>query len=53
MERKTIEYKGFMILSPDKYYGYSLYDRKGSWACSMTSMEKIIETIEKIIEDER
>ena len=46
---KSVDYRGFTIIQ-DKILGYSLIDRHGAWACSMISIEKIKNQIDKILE---
>ena len=45
-------YKGFTI-QVDKMQGFSLMDRQGSWACSMTSKEKLKEIANNILNTEK
>lgn len=49
---ETIEYKGFTI-TKDQIYGWSLIDRKGAWACSKTSIDKLKETVDNILKSEQ
>lgn len=49
--KETITYKGFTI-TRDQLYGWSLIDRKGAWACSKTSIEKLKETVDNILNSE-
>ncbi len=45
---ETIHYKGFTI-TRDQLYGWSLIDRKGAWACSRTTLEKVKEDVDNIL----
>jgi uncharacterized protein with HEPN domain len=45
---ETITYKGFTI-TRDRIYGWSLIDRKGAWACSRTTLEKVKNDVDNIL----
>lgn len=45
---ETIHYHGFTI-TRDQLYGWSLIDRKGAWACSRTTLEKVKQDVDHIL----